>query len=881
MPVNDSVKDDIEQEKPLKKQRFLKFDENFKLIQKAWDAFLSEHTYLTHDMKAKFFGESKEITSFPWYYMLRHPFKLIKMRSKVSDFKKMMSDYNQSFIIRRLKTYKRFFDGTDHGIKYPLDVDQRMAVIKDDNHNLVIAGAGSGKTSVITTRIAYLIKRKDAINPERILALAFTNVAAKEMQERLERTYGLKVNISTFHALGRKVLIEETNHRPNLVPNPRKVIKSIFNELMESGKLKGPFFDYLMYHDEEEVEQEDFEDKELYFNYMRNKHYTSLNNISVKSQSEKDIANFLFRHGIAFQYEPLVEWADEDVELGREYHPDFFLTDYGIYIEHWGLNNDLEVPDWFDMTSEEYLANREWKLAQFEKHGKILVETWEHEALEGKLIDNLKQNLLEINPRIEFTPMTHEELVKKTKDYETKKKNILDLVISFIQIAKSNYLFVEDITKRIKSGRYSRKQQNFGKLAVMAYEHYEKYLRSNDQIDFNDMINLAIDLIKRNPEKYLRMYDHVLIDEFQDISFQRMELIKCFVNDDSTTKLFCVGDDWQSIYQFTGSDVRFFVKFKKYFASPELSFLKSNYRSAQNIVNLSNHVISRNKDQIQKDVHSKAGLRDKLVLHFEIDDLSAGENSIPAPYIFHLVKNLIDAGAKPEEIMVISRFNQNLRNAEVFCGAHDIPIAETSPRGLTKGVRFYSAHKSKGSESKHVILTDLTSGLYGFPCEIKDSSVFDPAKRFSSKTFIEEERRLFYVALTRSKQFLYLMSVAGNPSMFLEEINSFVHGVPVSSKGNWQNITSQFIPKFISGTLDPHVPIFCEVCGGLYLKREGSFGSFFGCSNFPNCRNKFNPPDNALETCPNCGRKLVEREGRYGRFLSCSGYPRCKYSRSS
>lgn len=861
------------------KQRLLNFDENLRLIERNWEDFRLVDTYLTNEKKLKIFSALKDIMKFPFYFKIRYPFKLKRIKSKVSDFKIKIEDHNPIFIQNRLIKYKRFFDGTDHGIKYPLDEDQRMAVIKDDKHNLVIAGAGSGKTSVITNRIAYLIKRQDAIKPDRILALAFTNVAAKEMQERLELTYGLKVNISTFHALGRKIIIDETNHYPNLIENDKNIIYKIYKDLLATDVFQGLLLDYLCYHNEEEVEEEDFEDKELYFKYMRNKKYTSLNNINVKSQSENDIANFMFRNGISFEYEPLVEWPDEDVELGRKYHPDFYLPDYDIYIEHWGLNRNREVPDWFEGTSEDYLGKREWKLEQFRKHKKTLVETWEYERIEGVLIEKLKEKLIEVNPSIRFIPLSYEQLVEDTSEFEVKKKDILDLIISFIQIAKSNYLFVDDILKKLKSRKYSRKQRAFGKMAVQVYESYQKNLRKKGQIDFNDMINLAIDLIKRNPEKYLKMYDHVLIDEFQDISYQRMELINCFINDKSKTKLFCVGDDWQSIYQFTGSDVRFFVNFKEYFASPELSFLKRNYRSAQNIVALSNHVISKNKNQIRKEAYSKAGLEDKQVLHFEINDVSAGLNNIPAYYIYQLVNSLLSLGVKPEEIMVLSRFNKNLRDAKVFCGAQNIPIEEMSSRGATKGVRFYSAHKSKGSESKYVILTDLTSGLYGFPCEIKDSSVFDPAKRFSSKEFIEEERRLFYVALTRSKQFLFLLSLAGNPSVFLGEIQSIIKNVPVGSKGIWDDISSQFIPKFVRGLEASKAPRFCEQCGGIFLERAGNFGPFFGCSNYPNCKNTFTPAENDSEKCPRCGRKLVERNGKHGKFLSCTGYPNCRYTK--
>ncbi len=863
----------------VKKVKFIEFEEKFQDLENNWKFFIEENTYLIYDKKAEFINELNGIIKFPWYYRIRYPSKLKKIKNKTRIFEQKIHDYNKLFIEQRLKEHHSFFEGKEYGIKSPLDLDQRIAVIKDDKHNLIIAGAGSGKTSVITNRIAYLLNRKDKIQSEKILALAFTNVAAQEMRERLKNTYHIDIDISTFHALGRRIIQQETNHRPNLITNEYEVIKDLFNQLLEKEEFQNLFLKYLLYHSEDEIEEENFEDKELYYKYMRNKSYSTLNNIQVKSISERDIGNFLFRHDIPFLYEPLVEWVDADEDGEKQYHPDFFLPKYDIYIEHWGLNKKFKVPDWFTISSEEYCANRDWKLAQFEKHQKTLVETWEYERIEGNLILKLITKLKEIEPEIEFRPLPFKELVEKTSEFDLKKNDILTLVSSFIQIAKSNFLMEDDIAQRLNSKKYSRKQKAFGEVALQVYKDYQKYLRKEKKIDFNDMINLAVELIKRNPDIYLNMYDHILIDEFQDISHQRMELINCFVNDKSNTKLFCVGDDWQSIYQFTGSDVRFFVNFDQYFSTPEMSFLKRNYRSSQIIVGLSNYVISHNKNQIHKEIYSKTDIDSKLIIHFEIGSRLADSDKISPPFIFNLIKNLLDNGAKAEEIMVISRFNLNLRKIEIFCGANDIPIEEKGPRGLTKGVRFYSAHKSKGSESKYVILTDLTSGVYGFPCEIQDSSIFEIAKRFVSKSFIEEERRLFYVALTRSKQFLFLFSVQDKPSIFLTEIISKIRTISIPSEVVWEKVSNEYIPNLLQGfSQKTDIPFFCKNCGGVLLERQGKNGEFLGCSNYPICKFTFTVAGEDEEKCPKCGRKMVERQGKHGKFLGCTGYPTCKYT---
>jgi DNA helicase-4 len=872
-----------EKQKEKAKIRIAKSYTRLSQLDKDWEDFLKEDTYLTYDIKLKFKDQIKSLSKFPLFYRLIHPSRIKKFNLKIEDLRGTIDNYNEKFTKKRLEEYSDFFEGKEFGIKYPLDSDQRIAVVKNDMHNLVIAGAGSGKTSVITNRIAYLVKRKDNIDKSKILALAFTNVAAKEMRERLLKTYKIDIDISTFHALGSKIIQDETNSRPRLITDGSlnreyELIKELFTDLLKDKVYQNLLFDYLSYHSEEEIEEENFEEKELYLKYMKNKDYTTLDNIPVKSLSERDIGNFLFRHNISYQYEPLAEWVDESSE-GKEYHPDFYLPEHDIYIEHWGLNRDLEVPDWFTITSEEYRATREWKFSQFKNHEKILVETWEYERQEGTLISNLKKRLVRIIPEIKFIHMNYEDLVKKTHDFEVKRKDILNLISNFIQIAKSNFLMEPDIERRLRLKEYNKKQKSFGRLALEVYKKYQKLLRSEKKIDFNDMINLAVELIKRNPEQYLNRYDHILIDEFQDISYQRMELINCFVNDKSNTRLFCVGDDWQSIYQFTGSDVRYIVNFNHYFPYPENSHLTRNYRSAQNIVNLSNNVISNNKNQINKEAYSKANLVDKTIVYFEFSQRIEDSTKISPPRIYHLIKKLLEEGAKPEEIMVISRFNLKLRKAEIFCGANDIPIEEYSPRGKTKGVHFYSAHKSKGSESKYVILTDLTSGTYGFPCEVQDSSVFAVAKRFVAKSFIEEERRLFYVALTRSKQFLFLFSVQENQSMFIDEILPFIRKITVPSEGVWDKIISEYVPQVLKGfDRTSGAKIFCKECGGILIEREGKRGAFLGCSNYPQCNYTFNPPKNDSEKCPKCGNRLVERQGRLGKFIGCTGYPRCKYT---
>ena len=862
-----------------------------KKLEKDWQFFIYRDTYLISEEKQKNFKEINQLSKFPRSSMFNFKIRggIRRFRKDLHNLIEEINNYNNNFIEKRLKDYSSFLDGKDDGLKYPLDEDQRLAVIKDGKHNLVIAGAGSGKTSVISSRIVYLIRRNDKVEKERILALAFTKVAADEMKERLRKNYDIEIDISTFHALGRSIIEEELGHKPKLLfdGNEKKqyeLIKKLFLDVLKEKKNQNILIEYLAYHSEQEVKKKSFEDKEEYYKYMRNKNYSTLNDISVKSISERDIGNFLFLHDIQFEYEPLVEWVDESEE-DKEYHPDFYLADFDVYIEHWGLNKDKQVPDWFTITTEEYLELKQWKLEQFKKHNKILVETWDYERLSEELIPKLKEKLKEIIPSVEFTPLTYNELVEKTFTFQDKQNEVVSLVGNFIKISKCNFFTVQDINERINSKKYSKKQRLFGDLALGVYKRYQDYLKKENRIDFNDMINLAVELAKREPEKYFNRYDHLLVDEFQDISYQRLELIKSFVNKNSSTKLFCVGDDWQSIYQFTGSDVRFFVNFKDYFPNPEITYLNSNYRSSQTIVGMSNELISNNKKQIKQETRSTHDLGMQPVF-IDFTSNFNYDNKIQYENIYNLIQILLDGGVEPHEIMVLSRFNMYLKGLEIYCGARGVPTE--SKHG---GVRFYSVHKSKGSEGQHVILTDMTSGLYGFPCEIQDSSVMELAKRFESDGFIDEERRLFYVALTRSKKFLYIFSLEHNNSLFLNEINPYLMRLRLDRTERWDEGLSDYMKSFIRGIL-PDTLISCPNCDSFLVKRTGKMGNFLGCSHYPKCNYTQDLKDlskryedkkiltiNSLPRfCEQCGKTLAIRKGPYGGFLGCTGYPNCKFT---
>jgi DNA helicase-4 len=752
---------------------FRQYMQEVTILEQEWKTFERKDTYFTYreqqnllkDLTDKKFNVIKLLLC---KFFSRNLYrKVLLSQQEAINIRQKINTFNENYIEKRLHEYKSLFDGTDDGLKTPLDHDQRRAVITDDQHNLVVAGAGSGKTSVLTMRIAYLTRRKDSIPPKRILALAYTKKAAEEMQVRLKKQFKITdVEVRTFHSFAFNIIKEHFGKVPYDVKSMEDIIDELFLPIINNNyQLQQLFIEYLSNYLQKEPKETDFQSKEEFYNYLKNQRYLTLSGIEVKSIAERDIANFLFTHNIKFEYEKLARWASH---LDRSYHPDFYLPEYDIYIEHWGVNRQGQVASWFTKTSQEYLQERNWKLSVFEKHHKILVQTWDYERVEGNLVGSLKERLQEINKNITFTPLSYKELVEKVFDLQNDKNQaIKDLIKGVITYCISNFMTPAMLKTRIQQGIFSEKSGKFGKIALLFFEEIVSHLSQNDIMDYDRMINEAIDIIGGNPQKYINRYNHILVDEFQDISNQRLQLLKWFVNNDSQTKLFCVGDDWQSIYKFAGSEVTFFINFQNYFSHPAITNLGKNYRSAEKIVTMSNSLIAHNKKQRKKSITANNTTEAEIMLlKINKNESNYSYNNIQKEQVFQQITYLIDNNVPPEEIMVLSRFNK----AQYYVRR----LLDDTHDERYKKVQCLSVHRAKGKEATYVFLLGVVSGALGFPSEIEDDSVLEIVKKLEAKESIfEEERRLFYVALTRSKQFLYIFTQEGKESHFLNEIKNY------------------------------------------------------------------------------------------------------------
>ncbi|NQU78621.1 UvrD-helicase domain-containing protein [Candidatus Woesearchaeota archaeon] len=712
--------------------------------------------------------------------------------------------FNKEFVERRKEEYSYLFKKGP----FPLDDNQKTAIVTDEKHNIVVAGAGSGKTEVLTTRIAYLINRKpDIIKSTRILTLAFQNKAAEEIKHRLKKRYDVDVEIRTFHSLGLKIIGDISKMKgvkpPKLKEECSKDGKYMifmqdlfYKEFQNNPALKNEIINFMkLYGDTEVIRKEtDFKTKEEFYEYQRSLRYTTLDGTNVESESERAILNFFVSHNIngkkiRILYEEPAKWMKYKNQEGNEQipQPDFYFPDFDIYLEHWAIGKRGTVPNWFagDNPTKEYTDSMNLKKSKYAEHKKVLIETSQADVESGKLNEELEKRFLNAlkekypDEKHELTTITYNELVNRVWE-ECKEfvKVISKNISKYITIAKTYRSYPADIIKRLEKEQWSPKQRAFARIAIMIYTKYEEDLRRTNSMDFSDMINIAVDFLRENPEAYEDTYDHILIDEYQDISTQRYDMIKTLMNKNPSCKLFCVGDDWQSIMGFSGSNLDYFVNFSKYFPHPERTDLIRNYRSSKSIVDTGSTIINGNIGQIKKQtlaiseniqkikVYSLLHQKDYFMPYYD----QTTKHCLKTIKEYHTKKNY-----KYSDFMILMRIAKNTKIWNLLKkNSNQLGIPITESQKTPNAVRIMSVHKSKGLQAKVVIIINLNSGPYGFPCELETPNIYYTAISKDDGLRKQEERRLFYVAITRAKKEVIIYTQKCSMSKFIDEIKDHI-----------------------------------------------------------------------------------------------------------
>lgn len=686
-----------------------------------------------------------------------------------------------------------------------LDKQQMTCIVKDAHNHLVIAGAGTGKTTTIVGKIKFLLK-SGKYKPEDILVLSFTNASASEMSKRINKETGCNIDASTFHKLGLNIITQVNGIVPKITSlNLHEFIKEQVLLNMESDTYLNQLSLYLLYNRVISKSEFEFTTQAEYEEYLRLNPPTTINNETVKSGGEMDIANFLVQNGIEYIYEHPYEIDTRTDEHGQ-YKPDFYLPKYNIYIEYFGIDKNGEVPSFFKsnngMTATQtYQASMKWKRELHKKNDTTLIECYAYEKFDGVLLENLEKNLVENN--VKLSPKTAKELWEQiSADSDSVMDGIIELFETLMNLIKSNNYTIATV-KQLNINN-SNVQNNNMVLSLLEpiFNTYCAYLKEHDEIDFNDMINMATQFVKQ--KKYISSYKYVIVDEYQDISKAHFTLLNNLRNSNDYD-LFCVGDDWQSIYRFSGSDIGYILNFEQYWGPAEISKIETTYRFSQKLIEISSNFIMRNPFQLKKSIKGRNdstrsalgeinGFTDKLAIEFmakKLEDLPKSSS------VFFIGRYTFDSKIIRDSDLFECKYNNISKLVEViYRKRSDLKI------------NFITAHKSKGLQADYVFIINNKKSRMGFPSKIQNAAILNLLLDNYDQYPYAEERRLFYVALTRAKEKAFLVTVSNQESEFALELRERYS--KELKKEQWE----------------------CPSCGGTLLKKKGQYGEFIGCSNY-------------------------------------------------
>lgn len=501
----------------------------------------------------------------------------------INDFgriNKLVKQHNDGVITFLLDTHRDFFD---HCLKYPLDKQQRRSIVSEEDNCLVVSSAGSGKTSSIVGKVKYLTEIK-GIAPERILLISYTNKAAAELTERMA-TNGLKGY--TFHKLAIDIIGKTTGTKPSICDNTDPLFVDIYHKLLDKSSFKKSIVEYFIDYQTNEADWEQRKnERREQLSEQKNVQLKAMfpdmdgRAIYVRSEQEQKICFALSSLGVKFRYEEPYEHQLAD-EMHSQYHPDFSIyfkqggVTKRIYLEHFGVDEHGLVPAWFakdkgityEEANQKYNDGITWKKAAHEKFGTQLLVTSSADFHYSDIRDKLRKLLAEAGVPIQ--EKTDEELYDLVLPKGSKQeKAFIRLVVTFVTLVKSSCKSVKEVLKQAKNADDERSVFIIKNIFQPVYERYINALSDSNQIDFTDAILQATEICRTS---HPVEYDYIIVDEFQDISVDRYNFLKVLREGNPPAKLYCVGDDWQSIYRFSGSDMALFNQFPEYFGATEIN----------------------------------------------------------------------------------------------------------------------------------------------------------------------------------------------------------------------------------------------------------------------------------------------------------------------
>jgi DNA helicase-4 len=720
-----------------------------------------------------------------------------------TDLVAHVASVNERIMAAELVDQRRFFDTIETS---PLTDEQARAVICFDNRVQVLAAAGSGKTSVMVARAAYAVHR-GFVPADRILMLAFNTAAAAELQERAEARFaatgidstGLKA--STFHAFGLSLLGEATGEKPRTAAwltgsDDLAMVMRIVDELRdgsETFRYQWDLFRMLFANTSTTL---DDGDPDTHDKATDTTGFRTFGGEAVRSHGERLIANFLFLNGVDYRYEHPYEVNVADASHSQ-YRPDFYYPSVGVWHEHWALDRDGNPPPEF----HRYAEGIAWKRKIHTEHRTKLVETTWADVMYGSGLEDLKWELTGLGLTFDWNPgrPIRDEWAKPLAD-----EDLARLIRTFMTHVKSNSFDTAALEARLDgeaAGLSGYRTRLFLDLYWQIHRRWEQRLADEAVIDFEDMLVRAADLLDADAVEC--PYELVLADEFQDASRARARLVRGLVRRPGRY-LLAVGDDWQAINRFAGADLSVMTGFEAWFGRGQQLALTMTFRCTQTICDVAASFVSKNPGQFNKPMRS---------VHLDPGPhVSVLRSDAPAVALAGHLQDLSEqvtagavgaGGSATVDVLGRYRFQRDV-------------VPKHTPANLD--VRFRTMHGSKGLEADFVVIPTITTGRYQFPSTISDDPVLGLAMPAPELYPHAEERRLFYVALTRARRQVTVISPTQRMSPFVIELLDDP-GVEVSGEDT--------------------APVqVCPVCKkGTMVQRSGLYGPFLGCTSYPACRN--------------------------------------------
>lgn len=782
---------------------------------------------------------------------------------KYESLEQDAKDHNSHYVDRIVNENANYFDtilkDIDPNIK--LDDEQRKAVVTDDDYCLLIAGAGAGKTTTMAAKVKYLVDKK-GIPPEDIIVISYTRKAIDELKERINQKLKIPAKICTFHSFAYEIVRKFSDIPPEVNYTSYNIIfEMLEREVFNDNNLLRKILLFLGYYFNLPAEAINYSDLNQFHLAKAAQDYETLKSGAgeyikkvaaqresynrtitgeyMRSAQEAQIANFLYLNGLDYEYEPIYPYQIKGA--GKNYTPDFLIKqgEHTAYLEHYAISENGYS---FVLTQPELVKYKKAIKNKRDIHihmGTKLLETWAWYKDKRPLIEHLRE-LLE-NEGFVLKERDFAQVYKKIT--ETSKDKYVFKMVIFLMIFIAHYK-----TSGYDAGGFNelrKKTDNprtllFLDIAEPVYNYYQEQLRVQNRIDFEDMINDAHFYLAEIERQHLELpYKYIIIDEFQDIARQRFNLTKK-LSEITRAKVVAVGDDWQSIFAFSGSDITLFTRFIELMGSGVEMKITKTYRNSQELIDIAGGFVQKNTTQIKKQLISPKRLSNPVVLT-EFDDKARPDYAM-AEAAERAVKAIIDEYGTNKSILMVGRYNYDsyrICRSGLFTELAGNRIrCEKYPEVY---ISFMTAHSAKGLGFDNVILINMFEGKFGFPSQLEDDPILKLVRFEDTSIPFAEERRLFYVALTRTKNRVYILTPLYRPSRFLIElINDY--NIPHSEELNMQTVDL--------------FRLRCPICGyPLKYEFNKNYGlGLYLCTNEPEVCDFMTNNKNHLYDIYKCGR---------------------------